>query len=102
MTDAAAYPQSRNNAFGQGTGAVSTAPISSIHQQPQADPMFHPTSVLDMYENIPSGIGQDPRETGAARTKQYGITARPPAPSGGQSPPPAASGSNQGSSVMNV
>jgi hypothetical protein len=84
------YPQSRNNAFAQGTGAAPSGTISSMEPQvPQADPMFHPTSVLDMYQNIPSGIGQDPRLTGATNTKTYGITK-------------VGMGSNQGSSTMNV
>lgn len=90
--DIAEYPQSRNQAFAQGNGSAPVAPISSIHQPEQVDPMFHPTSVLDMYQNIPSGIGNDPRVTGTSRTKQYGITR----------PMTAGSGSNQGSPPMNV
>jgi hypothetical protein len=86
--DASSYPQSRNNAFAQGNGTAPVAPISSLNQ-PQVDPAFSPTSVLDMYQNIPSGIGQDSRVTGASRTKTYGITH-------------VGSGNNQGSSPMNV
>jgi hypothetical protein len=89
MTDASAYPQSRNEAFGQGSGS---APVSPL-QVEQVDPSFRPSGVLGMTENIPSGIGQDPRVTGMTNTKQYGIT---------KSGPPAVSGSNQGSSPMNV
>jgi hypothetical protein len=85
------FPQSRNAAFGQGSGANPAPVMSSLEQN--VDPMFHPAGVISMYENLPSGIGQDPRTTGAQQTKQFGIP---------RSSPPPVSGSNQGSSPMNV
>ena len=87
--DSSAYPQSRNEAFAQGNGSGPVHPISSL--QNNVDPMFHPAGVLSSYENIPSGVGQDPRVTGMTNTKQYGITGKG---MGG--------GSNQGSETMNV
>jgi hypothetical protein len=81
------YP-SRNEAFGEG---VSGGPMVASSMQQQANPTFQPDSVESMTENLPSGIGQDPRVTGRALTKDYGETNSAPAPAAGATPasPPA-------------
>jgi hypothetical protein len=92
------YPQespvgSRNEAFADGIVGTGQSDLATSMQQ-NVDPNYSPQGVLAMYENLPSGIGQDPRVTGAKRTMATGIT--------GAMSPGSAPGANPGSTAINA
>jgi hypothetical protein len=67
----------RNEEFSYG---MSGGPMIATSLQQHVNPAFSPSSVLAMYQNTPSGTGQDPRVTGAMRVKDFGITQANTAP----------------------
>lgn len=69
---------SRNEAFQDGIVGTGQSPMATSMQQ-NVDPMFHPDSVLDVYNNLLSGNGMGPED--AAR-RQFGTSKLRPTQNG--------------------
>jgi hypothetical protein len=65
--------QSRNEAFSDGIEGTPQSTATSMQQN--ISPVFRPDSILEM-ANIPSGVGEDPREYGMTNTKKFGLPAQ--------------------------